>query len=76
MGYSMARGKLIHEENLNSKISCQTPFIKFRLCLFVLHRPMFRSLCGLNWPLQAINYLAWDQNKKACVQGIRGPRFQ
>jgi hypothetical protein len=26
MGYSGARGKLIHEKNLKSKISCQTPF--------------------------------------------------
>jgi hypothetical protein len=26
MGYSGARGKLIHEKNLNLKISCQTPF--------------------------------------------------
>ncbi len=28
MGYPGARGKLIHEKNLNSKISCQTPFNK------------------------------------------------
>jgi hypothetical protein len=26
MGYSGARGKLINKKNLNSKISCQTPF--------------------------------------------------
>ena len=26
MGYSGARGKLIHEKNLKSKILCQTPF--------------------------------------------------
>jgi hypothetical protein len=26
-GYSWARGKLIHEKNLKSKISCQTPFM-------------------------------------------------
>jgi hypothetical protein len=26
LGYSGARGKLIREKNLNSKISCQTPF--------------------------------------------------
>jgi hypothetical protein len=26
MGYSGARGELIHEKNLNLKISCQTPF--------------------------------------------------
>jgi hypothetical protein len=26
MGYSGARGKLIHEKNLESKNSCQTPF--------------------------------------------------
>jgi hypothetical protein len=26
MGYSGARGKLIHEKSLESKISCQTPF--------------------------------------------------
>jgi hypothetical protein len=25
MGYSLARRKLIHEKNLNSKIPCQTP---------------------------------------------------
>jgi hypothetical protein len=26
MGYSRARGKLIYEKNMKSKISCQTPF--------------------------------------------------
>ncbi len=28
MGYSGARGTLIYEKNLKSKISCQTPFNK------------------------------------------------
>ncbi len=30
MGYSGARGKLIHEINLKLKISCQTPFKTFK----------------------------------------------
>ena len=29
MGYSGARGTLIYEKNLKSKISCQTPFKRF-----------------------------------------------
>jgi hypothetical protein len=29
MGYSRARGTLIYEKNLKSKILCQTPFISF-----------------------------------------------
>ncbi len=30
MGYSEARGTLIYEKNLKSKISCQTPFKMLR----------------------------------------------
>jgi hypothetical protein len=31
--------------------------IKFRLCLFLLYRPMFRSPCGLIRPYGTISYL-------------------
>jgi hypothetical protein len=33
MGYSGARGTLIHEKNLMSKVSCQTPFNGLRFDL-------------------------------------------
>jgi hypothetical protein len=38
MKYSEARGKLIHIKNLNSKISCQTPFNSYVKNKKLLHR--------------------------------------
>jgi hypothetical protein len=43
MGYVGARGKLIHEKSLKSKISCQTPFqlYKYSRSKKTLKRPIY-----------------------------------
>jgi hypothetical protein len=43
MGYSGARGTLIYEKNLMSKISCQTPF-KIKKCAVGIFESMFAEV--------------------------------
>ncbi len=61
MGYSEARGILIYEKNLMSKISCLTPFkkgyrfsrldlIRSRLDILIFGRYFFKSVGGCRGP--------------------------
>ncbi len=42
MEYLWAWGTLIHEKNLKSKISCQTPF---KICMSTIFFGLFKEIC-------------------------------
>ncbi len=61
MGYSGARGTLINEKNLKSKISCQTPFKKrafavaFHFHLYPSQQGSIRTIFCMNFTLQNLS---------------------
>jgi hypothetical protein len=53
MEYSGARGTLIHEKKLKSKISCQTPFYENKKMKYK-NQGVQRDVVYLDWPIAPI----------------------